>query len=48
MADFLSAEAHNDHDSRLNRAGMIGCVIAVEGTIRMLIAAHEIGKRGST
>jgi hypothetical protein len=45
MVGFLSAEAHNAGDPRLNRAGMIGGVIAVEGMIRMLIAAHDLGRR---
>ena len=47
LVDFFNAEAHNEHDSRLDRAGMIGGVIAVEGIIRMIIAAYDIARRNS-
>lgn len=44
MVAYLSSEAHREEEPRLDRAGMVGVLVAVEGTIRILIAAHEIGK----
>jgi hypothetical protein len=44
MVGFLSSEAHRDAEPRLNHAGMVGVLLAVEGTIRILIAAHDIGR----
>lgn len=44
MVGFLSSEAHRDVDPRLNLAGMVGVLLAVEGMIRILIAAHDIGR----
>jgi DNA-binding MarR family transcriptional regulator len=46
MVGYLSAEAHNENEPRLGRDGMIGGVVAVEGMIRMLLAAHDIGSYG--
>jgi hypothetical protein len=47
MVGFLSSEAHRDAEPRLGVAGMVGVVVAVEGTIRILIAAHDLGENGS-
>jgi hypothetical protein len=47
MVGFLGSEAHRDLEPRLGVAGMVGVIVAVEGTIRILITAHDIGKNRS-